>query len=117
MEMKVRAVGETDSKSVQEVEKELLEKHEEKFSAVDSPETNTIETKKVEIETKTETPVVENPLEETKQQEKEIITPSSELSEEEVLKFIGNRYGKEIKSLDDFNQAREETEPLPEDVS
>ncbi len=108
MEIKVKEVGAAEEKSVQQVEQELLEKHQESLdSGVTSEET------KVEATTETKP----EPVSEEKQVQQEEIKPqSSELNEEEVLKFIGNRYGKEIKSLDELNQQREE-EPLPEDVA
>ena len=105
MEIKVRAVDANEEKSSQEVEQELLNKHEEKFNRDNSEESN-IEAEKVEIRANNDEPKV---------QEDNEIKPS-ELTEEEVLKFIGSRYGKEIKSLDELNQQRE-NEPLPEDVS
>ena len=43
-------------------------------------------------------------------------TPS-ELNEDEVLSYIGKRYGKEINSIDELVSQREESEPLPEDVA
>ena len=107
MEIKVRAVEGAEEKSVQQVENELLEKHEAKVNS-DEP----VATK---LEVKEETVQKEPEAEEPKVNE-EIKTQSSELNEEEVLKFIGDRYGKEFKSLDELNQQREE-EPLPEDVS
>lgn len=101
MEIKVREVTDVEEKSTQQVEQELLNKHEEQF--VDSKVEST-EPPKVEVESKAEAPVVET------------ATENNELKEEEVLKYIGERYGREIKSFDDLNQQREE-EPLPEDVS
>jgi hypothetical protein len=101
MEIKVREVTDVEEKSTQQVEQELLNKHEEQF--VDSKVEST-ETPKVDVESKAEAPVVET------------ATDNNELKEEEVLKYIGERYGREIKSFDDLNQQREE-EPLPEDVS
>ena len=41
----------------------------------------------------------------------------AELSEQEVLSYIGKRCGREINSLDELNAAREEAEKLPEDVA
>ena len=108
MEIKVRAVDVSgEEKSVQQVEQELLDKHEQK-----TEETPKQEVAEVTEEVK-EQPKVE---EESKVEDKNIETQSSELKEEDVLKFIGNRYGKEIKSLDELNQQRED-EPLPEDVA
>ena len=111
MEIKVRAVGETEEKSVQQVEQDLLDKHEQKIEGTE-PEKK--ETPKVSVQE--ETTIKEEPKAEEQKVEEEIKTPSSELKEEDVLKFIGNRYGKEIKSLDELTEQREEN-PLPEDVS
>ena len=103
MEIKVKAVDVTgEEKSVAEKEQELLDKHEQ--SQQETPTQEVAEVK--EEEPKAEEPKVEEKIE----------TQSSELKEEDVLKFIGDRYGKEYKSLDELNQQRED-EPLPEDVS
>ena len=107
MEIKVKAVDVSgDEKSVRQVEQELLNKHEQTLD----------ETPKAEVAEVREEPKVEETKSEEPKVEEKIETQSSELKEEDVLKFIGNRYGKEIKSLDELNQQREE-EPLPEDVS
>lgn len=109
MEIKVRAVDGNEEKSVQQVEQELLDKHE--------AQQNTEATKTPEpISVKEEVVSKEEPKAEEPKAKEEIKTQSSELTEEDVLKFIGNRYGKEFKSIDELNQQREE-EPLPEDVS
>lgn len=104
MDIKVRELdGSSQEKSRAEIEQELLDKHEAQFT--DSEETNKTET--------VEAPVAENTTTETTEE----VAPTSELNEEDVLKFIGNRYGREITSLDELAQAREENEPLPEDVA
>lgn len=93
MEFKVKAIDGIEQKSVQEVESELLKSHEEKFNE----EGETTVTEEVEsVESNTEIP---------------------ELQEEDVLSFIKNKYDKEITSVEDLFQAREESEPLPEDVA
>lgn len=95
MEFKVRAVEGHEPKSVQEVEKELLEKHDEQFG-------QTVE----------ETPVINldtPPVEETPQE--------VELREEDVLSYIGKRYNKQINSFDELLTERKEAEELPEDVA
>lgn len=112
MEIKVRAVDATEEKSVQQVEQELLDKHEQKMEGTE-PEQKETPTVQVQEET---TIKAEPKADEPKVEKEEIKTQSSELKEEDVLKFIGNRYGKEIKSLDEFQQQRED-EPLPEDVA
>jgi len=92
-EFKVREVGAEEQKSVQEVEEQLLEQHEQ------------------ELQTE------ETPAEETTQAEVQEQVPSLELTEESVLSFIKNRYDREIDSIDGLFQAKEETPELPEDVS
>ena len=59
MELKVRAVDAVEEKSVQEVEQELLEKHEEKFN--DSNET-TEQTPQIKMDFAEESVVVEHAL-------------------------------------------------------
>lgn len=108
MEIKVREVGEAQTKSVQEVENELLAKHEEEISQGETTsEKNTEEAtiKEAPKETPKEAPVVEA--------EKE----SSSLKEEDVLSYIKNRYDKQIDSVDQLFSEREQAEDLPEDVS
>ncbi len=108
MEIKVRAVGDNEEKSVQEVEQELLDKHESRLegsgdeqpTVADSPESAT--------------PTKEQ---EDLQPEGETQTQSSELNEEDVLSYIGKRYGKDINSFDDLMTERESSEELPEDVA
>lgn len=86
MEIKVREVSEVESKSTQQVEQELLEKH--------------------EAEQQEEQPVAEEPVEE----------PAG-LSEDDVRSFLSERYGREITSLDEFNEVRETAPELPDDVA
>ena len=116
MELKVRAVESVKEKSVQEVEQELLDKHEEKISGSESQEPEQIEVVEqsvVEDTATEETTVEETTTEEVKEEE---ATPA-ELSEEQVLSYIGKRYGREINSLEELSAAREEAEELPEDVA
>ena len=108
MEFKVKDLGESDGKSVQEVEQELLTKHEISVGNVDetgASEVAQIEEIKVEPEQIEVVPEEPAPIKENK------------LSEEEVLSFIEKKYGKQINSLDEFTQVREESEPLPSDVA
>ncbi len=115
MELKVRAVDAVEEKSVQEVEQELLDKHEEKFS--DSRETKE-NSPQVKMDFAEESVVEDTPkAEETSEEIPEPVQEQAELSEEDVLSYIGKRYGKEINSLDELNATREETEQLPEDVA
>ena len=88
MEIKVREVGEVESKSTQQVEQELLEKHEAEQQADEQP---------VAEETTVEEP--------------------AGLSEDDVRLFLSERYGREIGSLDELNEVRETAPELPEDVA
>jgi len=90
----VKAVSFGEEKSVQEIEQELLAKHEEQHP-----------TEQVEEPVRIEEPIV---VPEAQQRE---------LEENDVLSFIKNRYNKEINTLDDLLQERNQSEELPEDVS
>ena len=92
MEIKVRALDSAEQKGVAEVEKELLEKHEQKMNEE------------------------QNPPEEIVQNEV-VAEQEEDLSEEKVLSYIGKRYNKEITSFDELMAERKEAEALPEDVA
>ena len=91
MEFKVKEVKAVEEKSVQEVEQELLNKHEEELNS----DTTKEEEAKVE----------------------EILEEPQELKEEDVLSYIGKRYNKKINSFDELMSERETEEELPEDVA
>ena len=95
MEIKVRALDGIEEKSVQQVEEELLKKHEEQMNG-----------ESTEPEVKIDT----SALEPTQEQEED-------LSEEKVLSYIGKRYNKQINSFDELMAERKESEQLPEDVA
>ena len=99
MEIKVKALDDVESKSVQEVEKDLLDKHEEQFEDT---------TDKEEVTVVEETPQADSTEEAAEE---------SSLTDEDVLSYIGKRYGKEINSFDELMAEREASEELPEDVS
>ena len=110
MEMQVREVTDVVEKSKQQIEQELLDKHEaqqklefddDKKEQVDSVEVS-------EPEVKSEESVIEEIKEDPE---------LSELNEEQVLSFIEKRYGKQINSLEELTAEREESETLPEDVA
>ena len=86
MEIKVREVNEVESKSTQQVEQDLLDKHEAEVSG--------------------DAPAQEEPADQ----------PTG-LSEDDVRLFLSERYGREITSLDELNEARETAPELPEDVA
>ena len=114
MEIKVRAIEATEEKSMQEVENELLQKHEDQFN--DTSETS--ETEKVDLnfeKDKEDSSVKEDDKEEASVEE--AAEQPYDLKEEDVLSYIGKRYGKEINSFDDLMAERKESEELPEDVA
>ena len=118
MEIKVREVTDVEEKSSQQIEQELLEKHEQKLEAVEKNtesvalDTNQVEDvqEKEEVQQEIKEEIETPPVEEQPPVEKE-------LAEDEVLSYIGKRYGKEINSIDELVSTREESEPLPEDVA
>lgn len=90
MEYKVRSLDIIEPKSVQEVETELLQKHEQSINDAQGD---------VQIVVNNEQEDVQN------------------LKEEDVLSYIGKRYNKQINSFDELMAERKESEDLPEDVS
>ena len=118
MDIKVREVS-ADEKSSQQIEQELLDKHEEKFQS--ETEQESIEVKAVEpeaeVEVKEDNTQEEAPVEEVVEEQPPQLEAQPELNEDEVLSYIGKRYGKEINSIDELVSKREESEPLPEDVA
>ena len=118
MDIKVREVT-ADEKSSQQIEQELLDKHEEKFQS--ETEQESIEVKAVEpeaeVEVKEDNTQEEAPVEEVVEEQPPQLDAPPELNEDEVLSYIGKRYGKEINSIDELISKREDSEPLPEDVA
>jgi hypothetical protein len=101
MEIKVRALDSAEPKGVQEVEKELLEKHEQEIGA----------------ETQTAIDKVEMPSQEPQQESANQDVSETELSEDQVLSYIGKRYNKQINSFDELVSERQQAEEMPEDVA
>ena len=99
MEIKVRALDGAEQKSTQQIEQELLEKHEQEVNGVEETPASTEETTTVEVES-----------------EEQPTTQSSELSEEDVLSYIKNRYERDFTSVDQMFEQQGSNEELPEDV-
>jgi len=116
MEIKVKEVTDVVQKSKQEIEQELLDKHEKDQSSEETVETANI---KVADSESDQEEVKQDTVKEPEAETKEEVQPkeSSELKEDDVLSYIGKRYGKEINSIDELISEREEAEPLPEDVA
>ena len=98
MEIKVRSLDAVEPKSMQQVEQELLEKHERELNG------------EVQSGVVLDTSSIDNATQGGLPEEEE-------LSEEKVLSYIGKRYNKQINSFDDLIQQRESNEELPEDVA
>jgi hypothetical protein len=122
MEIKVRELTDVQEKSVQEVEQELLEKHdaqqELKFDDTNKKEsTETPKAEEAEVKTEKTEVKTEEEKDTVSEEKPEPTEKDSELSEEDVLSFIGDRYGKKINSIDELVTAREEAPEMPEDIA
>jgi hypothetical protein len=100
-EFKVRAV-EFEEKSIAEKEAELLDGLEDHSGGQD--------TVKIDL-SQDQQPVVEE------QQVEPDPVQEPDLDDNKVLSYLGKRWNKEITSLDDLVQERQQAEELPEDVS
>jgi len=90
MEIKVRAIDGVEPKGVQELERELQEKHEQEQAEAQAA-----------------------PVDEVAPEPE----PVNELKEEDVLSYIGKRYNKQINSFDELMAERSQAEDMPEDVA
>jgi len=88
-----KSLDEGESKSKQEIENELIEKKEQQDKAVAG--------------------VVKDDDSATKQEEK----VGTELTDSDVLTHLKNKYGKDIRSMDELMAEREAAPELPDDVS
>ena len=113
MEIKVREVTDVEEKSSQQIEQELLDKHEQKQGAVEQP----VEVEEVKEDVQEEKKVQEEIKEEQEAPPVNEEQTQKEIAEDEVLSYIGKRYGKEINSIDELISKREDSEKLPEDVA
>tara|TARA_R100000664_G_C2754388_1_gene141989 strand:- start:38 stop:1189 length:1152 start_codon:yes stop_codon:yes gene_type:complete len=108
--IKVRDLSVAEEKSTQELEKELLDKHEAK--------------QQQEVETPVENVKPEAPAEDNDSQNKvevkeddPVVSPQVELTEDDIISHIKNRYDKEINSVEELFEQKEKQEELPEDVA
>ena len=105
MEIKVRDVSGSEEKSQQEIEQGLLQKHEEKLEGEVRIDTSRLDV----VPTSKEDKVVEEKTTESE--------TASEMSDEDVLLYLKNRYNKQIDSVEQLFEEREQAEDLPEDVA
>ena len=110
----VKAVGDAEAKSTQEIERELLQKHEEKLEA----EQTGVEENNVErVDTSVESTSAPSEQKEVQQKNETQETPASELNDADVLSYIKTRYDKDIESVDQLFDTKDANEDLPEDVA
>jgi hypothetical protein len=102
MEFKVRALDSAEPKGVQQVEKELLDKHEKELNGEGGDGAAA---------------AAASPVDDNKAQGTPAASQEDELNEEKVLSYISKRYNKQISSLDELNSQRNENGDLPEDVA
>jgi hypothetical protein len=94
MEIKGVKVTDGESRSAVEVEKELVQKHEDEIKADNPPVAS----------------VVDHVI--------ETVVTKAELTEDEVLSFIKTKTNREVKSLDEFNELLNQPKvEVPEDVA
>jgi hypothetical protein len=110
MEIKVREVRPIESKGVQELEEELLNKHDEQIQV----QAVSMDHQRTPAPATEPTPELESELQPEPQPEPQ--PQSAELQEEDVLSYISKRYNKQINSFDELVSERSD-EQLPEDVS
>ena len=104
MAIKVREVG-AENKSVQEIEEQLIEKHEASLQ----DEENTDSTETVEVSEGTE--------EKSDEVQAETSESTIELGDSDVLEYIKNRYNKDLSSIEELFEVKTETQELPEDIA
>ena len=109
MEIKVRDLGSAEEKSVAQKEQEVLDN----AASKDVAEVKVAEVEAPKVEAEPQTTDSEEPKSESPKE----VTQSSELSEDDVLSFIKNRYDKDVASVSDLFVEKEANEELPEDVA
>jgi len=99
MEIKVKAIDGIEAKSIQEVEKELLQKHDEQFND-GNDEITIIEgtQQQEEVEVNTDAAIVSE--------------AKAEMSDADILSYIGNKYGRQLARLMELLSSKER-EDLP----
>lgn len=114
MEIKVRALGTTEAKGAQEIERELLEKHEKEMNGEggeggDGDGDNGDEGDQGAAGAGDSGGQGDSGAGAGDDED--------ELTEDKVLSFIGKRYGKQISSFDELLAERQQAEEMPEDVA
>ena len=111
MDIKVKDIGVKEEKSLSQKEEEVISKASEDVKETSAP------VEQVDTSNESTTPTQEQESVQPESEAQEEITQSSELSEEDVLKFIKNTYDKDVSSVNDLFAEKEKPQELPEDVS
>ena len=109
MEITVKDLGSIDEKSIAQKEQALLDKAEGKTAEGVAP--ITVDDVSNGTPSTTQDVNADDGLDST------AAAPPSELSEEDVLSFIKNRYNKDVSSVSDLFATKEANEQIPEDVA
>jgi hypothetical protein len=111
MDIQVKDIGVKEQKSLSQKEEEVINKASE-----DVKETSAPVEQVVTGDESPSTPQEQESVQPEGETQKEL-TQSSELKEEDVLKYIKNTYDKDVSSVNDLFTEKEKPQDLPEDVS
>ena len=111
MDIKVKDIGVKDEKSLSQKEEEVINKASEDVKETSAP------VEQVDTSNESTTPTQEQESVQPESETQEDIAQSSELKEEDVLKYIKNTYDKDVSSVNDLFAEKEKPQELPEDVS
>lgn len=109
MEITVKDLGSIDEKSIAQKEQALLDKAEGKTAEGTDPI--------IVDDVSNGTPPTTQDVNADDGLDSTAAAPPSELSEEDVLSFIKNRYNKDVSSVSDLFATKEANEQIPEDVA
>ena len=111
MDIKVKDIGVKEEKSLSQKEEEVINNASENVKETSAP------VEQVDTSNESVTPTQEQESVQPESEAQENITQSSELKEEDVLKYIKNTYNKDVSSVNDLFTEKEKPQELPEDVS
>ena len=111
MDIKVKDIGVKEEKSLSQKEEEVINNASEDVKETSAP------VEQVDTSNESATPTQEQESVQPESETQENITQSSELKEEDVLRYIKNTYDKDVSSVNDLFTEKEKPQELPEDVS
>ncbi len=111
MDIKVKDIGVKEEKSLSQKEEEVINNASEDVKETSAP------VEQVDTSNESATPTQEQESVQPESETQKDITQSSELKEEDVLRYIKNTYDKDVSSVNDLFAEKEKQQELPEDVS